>query len=65
MSRFAFPIPDERRICEACGEPDHLHRHHVLPRSRGGTDRASNIVELCPGCHREAHGLYRLFGLCR
>lgn len=50
--------------CEGCNEPapfedadglPFLEVHHVLPLARGGSDRVSNTVALCPNCHRRAH----------
>jgi hypothetical protein len=35
--------------CEAEGV--HIHHHHVVPRSRGGT----KTVPLCEACHAHAH----------
>lgn len=35
--------------CARKGVP--LHRDHVVPRSRGGPDNASNIVMACPQCN--------------
>jgi len=29
--------------------------HHLLPRSMGGSDEASNLVTLCDGCHAAHH----------
>jgi RNA-directed DNA polymerase len=36
------------------------HNHHILWRSKGGTDRAENRVLLHPNCHYQVHsqGLY-------
>jgi RNA-directed DNA polymerase len=31
------------------------HSHHVLWRSKGGTDRAENRVLLHPSCHQQVH----------
>ena len=47
-------------FCEVCGRPGRLdlfglHRHHIVPRSRGGSDYHSNLIVLCNGCHEEAH----------
>jgi len=32
-----------------------LHRDHQLPRSRGGTNRRSNIVDACLSCNSRKH----------
>jgi len=39
-------------ICWECEkEAEHLHNHHVVPRSRGGI----KTVALCQSCHAKAH----------
>lgn len=60
------PVPRKKRrrvtaeltaYCEKCGRTDlAIERHHKLFRSRGGKDKAENIVCLCLCCHKEAHG---------
>ena len=37
--------------CEKEGE----HWHHVVPKSRGGSDSPNNLVLLCLDCHSKAH----------
>ena len=40
-----------------------LHKHHIIPRHAGGTDDPSNLVELSPAEHAEAHRLlYEQYG---
>jgi DNA-binding CsgD family transcriptional regulator len=42
--------------CAICGtERPWLHRHHLKPRSEGGTD-ADGIVRICANCHEDIHG---------
>lgn len=43
--------------CRVCQAPPNNHLHHVLSRAQGGSDDFSNLVPLCPECHRavEAH----------
>ena len=31
------------------------HVHHLLPKSQGGDDRASNLTMMHPSCHRQLH----------
>ena len=31
------------------------HIHHILFKSRGGTDDLSNLIGLCESCHDRAH----------
>jgi len=44
-------------FCVACGKKSDLHNHHLIPKSRGGTNRTCNLITLCYGCHRKLHGL--------
>ena len=32
-------------LCEYIGHNTHIH--HIIPRSRGGSDDDSNLIELC------------------
>jgi hypothetical protein len=41
--------------CTVCGCGGSLDVHHIVPRSRGGTNAPSNLVTLCPNHHRAAH----------
>lgn len=36
------------------GRP-YLEVHHLIPLSKGGFDELSNVIALCPNCHREFH----------
>lgn len=51
-------------LCELCrSEAPFIHQngypflevHHVKPLAEGGSDRVSNMVAVCPNCHRAAH----------
>ena len=52
-------------ICGKCKKPapfkrkkdghPYLEVHHLLPLSKGGGDDLSNVIALCPNCHRELH----------
>lgn len=42
--------------CVSCCSTNQLEVHHVVPLSRGGTNRLSNLVTLCKPCHHAAHG---------
>lgn len=44
-----------------CQEPNcnyykHLEVHHIIPKSKGGTDDPSNLITLCQRCHAKKHG---------
>jgi len=41
--------------CVACGTPENLCQHHLVPRSLGGSDVESNLLTLCGSCHAKAH----------
>jgi RNA-directed DNA polymerase len=45
--------------CPVCDRPLTLeegwHVHHLLWRSRGGTDEIDNLFLLHPNCHRQVH----------
>lgn len=40
--------------CENCGRIA-VDIHHIVFRSQGGTDDASNLIALCRECHNLAH----------
>lgn len=43
--------------CQApgCNHTRFLEVHHVVPRSRGGSNDPENLTVFCSGCHRLAH----------
>ncbi|MGI6393810.1 MAG: HNH endonuclease [bacterium] len=53
-------------ICDLCSKPapfenkdgnPYLESHHIVFRSQGGKDSLSNVLALCPNCHRKVHVL--------
>lgn len=42
----------DTNICFECGGTEHIHQHHVIPKSLGGT----KTIPLCNMCHGRAHG---------
>jgi len=60
----AYALNIAKGICESClenapfikinNEPC-LEVHHLKKLSDGGTDQISNVVAVCPNCHRELH----------
>ncbi|MEM7784953.1 MAG: HNH endonuclease, partial [Planctomycetota bacterium] len=39
--------------CVYCGRnSNRITKDHVIPRSQGGSDQASNIVQACPSCNQ-------------
>ena len=42
--------------CQICGkQKQHLHVHHIVFKSKGGSDRMDNLVTLCRECHEKIH----------
>ena len=42
--------------CKLCGkETEYIEKHHIIPKSRGGSDDINNLIELCSKCHGLAH----------
>ncbi len=50
---------EQNRICPVCNqkitELTGWHNHHIVWRSKGGSDKAENRVLLHPNCHRQVH----------
>lgn len=38
-------------VCHYCGSPDLLTMDHIIPRSKGGSDCASNLLSACQSCN--------------
>lgn len=41
--------------CAICGSRDFLEFHHIIPKSKGGSDDYDNIIVLCACCHAVIH----------
>lgn len=42
--------------CSICGwNESSCDIHHIIPRSNGGGDEMSNLIIVCPNCHRICH----------
>lgn len=41
----------DQRHCQVCGKEHSGQVHHVIPRSKGGTNDLSNLMTLCGRCH--------------
>lgn len=48
--------------CKNCGAMGgsrgnaELHAHHIVPKSKGGTHKRSNLKTMCSECHKAIHG---------
>lgn len=54
----------DKKACRCCGKPadpnastllQRMHRHHIVPRSRGVNHDSSNVISLCAWCHAAIH----------
>ncbi|MGT2757313.1 HNH endonuclease [Streptococcus ovuberis] len=52
-SELSVDWSEARERCWRCARKTKLERCHIIPHSRGGTDRPSNFVLLCKRCHLE------------
>lgn len=42
--------------CEICGiDFPKLDKHHIISKSKGGSNSKHNLSYLCPNCHRLVH----------
>lgn len=56
FDRYKFKCFPMREDCQCyCCDCRATLRHHVIPLSRGGRNKTSNIVPLCSFCHGEIH----------
>lgn len=55
----SYLLSRESGVCQLCGKPftenDRIEIHHIIPRSKGGTNRASNLAVLHSECHKRLH----------
>lgn len=51
------PKPEVSRCALCEREVAYVNRHHLIPRSEGGT--ITDTVELCLDCHHTLHRFYR------
>lgn len=42
--------------CVNCGQYHNLEVHHIVPLNSGGTNRQTNLCNLCSSCHSRSHG---------
>jgi len=43
------------QICKGKSGDSVLEVHHIIPRSKGGTNRPDNLITLCRTCHQNLH----------
>ena len=57
----------KRYKCQLCdyttNERSRIHKHHIIPRQSGGTNRKDNLVWLCPNHHSQIYSEYSKNGI--
>ncbi len=48
-------IRDGKR-CLICNSNSNLTAHHIVHKSKGGTNNSINLMTVCETCHRKIHG---------
>lgn len=43
------------KACCICGNGEITERHHIVPKSKGGSNGEENIIIVCPNCHGLIH----------
>ena len=47
-----FVFARDNYTCQVCKKKNKvLHTHHIVYKSKGGTDRADNLISVCTDCH--------------
>jgi len=45
-----------KEVCEICEEQlSMIVKHHIHSQSKGGTNKKSNIANICSNCHADVH----------
>lgn len=58
--RLSESVRVQTPFCGCCGKVrGRLETHHILPRRLGGSDDRSNLIPLCPSCHKRVESLTR------
>jgi 5-methylcytosine-specific restriction endonuclease McrA len=59
LLRDGFRCQASKVSLPECNYYKHLEVHHIVPRSKGGTDDPANLITLCQRCHAKKHGFKR------
>jgi hypothetical protein len=44
-----------KNYCEICGKRTYLEKHHIISKSKGGSNHKSNLTNICSECHTLVH----------
>ena len=60
-NRRAKVLWRDNYTCQKCKSKDILQTHHIVWKSKGGTDTLKNLITLCEDCHDDLHkGKFKL-----
>ncbi len=45
----------DNNTCQNCGAVFEIDVHHIVYKSRGGSDSVGNLITLCRVCHKLCH----------
>lgn len=52
----AYILTRDKYTCQCCKtKKGTLHVHHIIYRSKGGSDEIENLITLCETCHKKLH----------
>lgn len=52
----AFVLNQDNYQCQKCnGKKERLHVHHIIFKSKSGTNEPDNLITLCETCHKGLH----------
>jgi len=44
--------------CKLCyKKTEHLEKHHIIPKSKGGSNDKNNLISICQDCHCKVHNV--------
>lgn len=46
---------DAKCLTPGCGNTAHLHSHHIVRATKGGSNSKANLITLCEECHSKRH----------
>ena len=57
---YQCQMPECDYVCE---DKSQINFHHIVPKSMGGSNSLSNLLELCPNCHSRIYIPEMEFGI--
>ena len=57
VAKARFLNKDKLPVCETCENENWniLQVHHIIEKSKGGSNKLNNLLLLCPNCHAREH----------